>query len=78
MEKQTEIEGVKGQLINGEIYLLLSDVNKEIKKIEDKAKKGMIKIEDVNKIIDELMKKKTITKRQLYDLKQSLKNQEKQ
>ena len=32
---------IKGQLINGEIYILLSDVNKEIKMIQDKKEKEM-------------------------------------
>jgi len=38
-KKARIIEKIKGEIINGEIYILLSEVNKEIQKATDKSKK---------------------------------------
>ena len=33
-------KSIKGEVINGEIYILLSEVNKEIQNAKDQARKG--------------------------------------
>jgi hypothetical protein len=49
-------ETVKGKLIDGEIYILLDDVNREIRKIEEKVKKQSYiqGLKRASEIVDEL------------------------